>query len=138
MSAEALFSIANSVAMVAWVLLAVLPGRAWVRRVVTAGVVPGLFAALYVGIVVLVFHGAGGGFSTLANVALLFANKWMLLAGWVHYLAFDLLVGSWEVEDARARGVPHWLVVPCLVLTFLFGPAGWLGYRVVRWGRVGN
>jgi hypothetical protein len=49
----------------------------------------------------------------------------------VHYLCFDLLTGAWEVQDARARGIPHPLVVPCLVLTFLFGPAGWLLYRGV-------
>jgi hypothetical protein len=55
----------------------------------------------------------------------------MLLAGWLHYLAFDLLIGNREVQDARERGVPHFLVVPCLALTFLFGPAGWLLYRSV-------
>ena len=61
-----------------------------------------------------------------------FANPWLLLAGWIHYLAFDLLTGVWEVRDAARRGVPHWLVVPCLALTFMLGPAGWLLYRAVR------
>ena len=50
----------------------------------------------------------------------------------MHYLAFDLLVGSWEARDARSRGVPHWALLPCLALTFLFGPAGWLLYLGVR------
>ena len=58
----------------------------------------------------------------------------LLLAGWVHYLAFDLFVGSWEVEDARARGVSHWLVLPCLLCTFLAGPAGLGLYLLVRAG----
>ena len=75
---------------------------------------------------------AEGGFSSLAGVAALFREPWLLLAGWVHYLAFDMLVGNWEVRDARSRGIPHLLVVPCLVLTFLFGPAGWLLYTGVR------
>ena len=57
---------------------------------------------------------------------------WLLLAGWLHYLAFDLLIGRWEVRDAQQRGIPHLLVIPCLALTFLFGPAGWLLYRVVQ------
>jgi hypothetical protein len=56
----------------------------------------------------------------------------LLLAGWIHYLAFDLFVGSWEARDARQRGVPHLALVPCLALTFLFGPAGWLLYGAVR------
>ena len=68
--------------------------------------------------------GSEGGFSSLDDVALLFSNPWMLLAGWIHYLAFDLLVGTWEARDSRDRGIPHLLLVPCLILTFLFGPPG--------------
>jgi hypothetical protein len=61
-------------------------------------------------------------------VAQLFADPWLLLAGWLHYLAFDLLVGTWEARDSIERGVPRWILVPCLFLTFMFGPAGWLAY----------
>ena len=68
-------------------------------------------------------------FSLVNRIALC---AWVLLAGWVHYLCFDLLVGCWEVRDARDRGVPYMLVIPCLVLTFMFGPAGWLLYQGVR------
>ena len=68
----------------------------------------------------------------LDGVATLFANRWLLLAGWVHYLAFDLLIGTWEARDARERGLPHLLLVPCLFLTLMFGPAGWLAYIGVR------
>ncbi len=75
---------------------------------------------------------AKGGFDTLQNVASLFANPWVLLGGWVHYLAFDLFIGCWEVVDARERGLSHWMVVPCLLLTFLFGPAGLLLYFGIR------
>ena len=94
--------------------------------------VPALFAVVYIAIIVTHFFGSPGGFSSLPDVALLFSNPWLLLAGWTHYLAFDLLIGSWETKDARERGVPHLLVVPCLILTFLFGPAGWLAYQGVR------
>ena len=132
MSPEQLFSIANTIAAVSWVLLAVLPRRRWVTGTVTGTVVPALFAVLYIGLIVSTFGRAEGGFSTLAGVAALFTNSWMLLAGWVHYLAFDLLIGTWEVRDAQARGIPHLYVVPCLILTFLFGPAGWLLYVALR------
>ena len=50
----------------------------------------------------------------------------------MHYLAFDLLIGTWEVRDAQERGIPHVFVVPCLFLTFMFGPAGWLLYLTLR------
>ena len=46
----------------------------------------------------------------------------------MHYLAFDLFIGSWEVRDARRHGVPHVLVIPCLLMTFLLGPIGLLAY----------
>jgi hypothetical protein len=78
------------------------------------------------------FAGSTGGFSSLSAVAALFADPWLLLAGWIHYLAFDLIVGGWEVRDARRRSISHGLVVPCLFLTFMFGPAGWLAYMTVR------
>ena len=132
MSAEQLFSIANTIALLSWLLLAVLPGRRWVTDVMTGKVIPMIFAGLYVVIVAMMLRGAEGGFSTLSGVASLFANPWLLLAGWVHYLAFDLLVGTWEARDARERGLPHLLLIPCLVLTFLLGPAGWLLYMTVR------
>lgn len=75
---------------------------------------------------------ARGGFGSLREVALLFEHDWMLLAGWVHYLAFDLFVGSWQVRDARRLGIPHAAVLPCLVLTLFLGPVGWLLYLGVR------
>jgi hypothetical protein len=130
MSAEQLFQAVNLLAMAAWVLLAAVPRQEWVTRVISGVAVPALLAVVYIALIVTQWGGPGG-FSTLAGVAQLFSNPWLLLAGWVHYLAFDLLVGTWEVTDARARGVPHALVLPCLVLTFLFGPAGWLLYQGV-------
>lgn len=131
MTADAVFSIANTIALLSWIWLAAFP-KSGVTKLVTGTVVPGLLAAVYVGIVATVFGRVEGGFSSLAEVAALFGNKWMLLAGWIHYLAFDLLIGGWITADSGKRGVPRWVVVPCLGLTFLFGPAGWLLYRVVR------
>jgi hypothetical protein len=76
-----------------------------------------------------------GGFGTLDGVAALFSNKWLLLAGWIHYLAFDLFIGSWETRDAQSLGISHFIVIPCLVLTNMFGPAGLLLYFAVRTAR---
>ena len=75
---------------------------------------------------------ATNGDGSLPAVAELFADRWLLLAGWVHYLAFDLLVGRWEAEDAARHGVSPWLATPCLGLTFMFGPIGWLAYLATR------
>jgi hypothetical protein len=132
MSPEQIFSIANLLSVVCWVLLAALPNRRWVTETVTGTAAPAIFAVAYVAIVIAVFPSAQGSFSTLTGVTALFANPWMLLAGWLHYLAFDLLIGTWEAQDSVARGVPRWLLVPCLFLTLMFGPMGWLVYKAVR------
>jgi len=131
MTPDQLFGIVNLVALVAWVLLALTP---WVPRLrtVTAAVVPLALAVVYATLVAVHWSSSEGGFSSLPDVAALFTNPWVLLAGWTHYLVFDLLVGNWEMQDASAREVPYLLVVPCLLLTFLFGPAGWLLYMLVR------
>jgi hypothetical protein len=132
MSPEQIFSIVNLAALLTWAVLAVFPRRRLVRDVIAGTAIPAALGAVYVVMIVSAWSGSPGGFSTLADVAALFSNPWLLLAGWVHYLAFDLLIGVWEVRDAQDRGVPHAFVLPCLVLTFLFGPAGWLLYVVVR------
>ena len=126
MTTDQIFAIANAVATLSWLALIVVPRRA---ATVTGLVVPVLFGFLYATLIAVHWGGSQGGFSSLPAVAQLFADRWLLLAGWVHYLCFDLLVGTWEVQDAQAHGIPHLRVIPCLVLTFLFGPAGWLLYK---------
>lgn len=132
---EFLFSIANPVATVGWALLVLAPRWRATRAVVLSGALPLLLAATYVGLIgyqTLAHPAPGAGFSTLAQVAALFRQPWALLAGWVHYLCFDLAVGAWETRDAQRRSVPHWALVPCLVATFLLGPLGLLLYSGVR------
>jgi hypothetical protein len=132
MSPEQLFSVLNMVALVAWLALAAFPHRALVAQTIAGGAVPAFFAVAYIAMIASAWGGSEGGFSSLDGVAALFSNRWLLLAGWTHYLAFDLLVGVWEVRDSIDRRIPHLIVLPCLALTFLFGPAGWLSYQFVR------
>lgn len=131
MNAEQAFSILNLVAMVSWLPLVFLPRTRWASSVVPFAM-PAVLAIIYVALVLLALPGSDGSFSSLAGVRKLFENPWGLLAGWVHYLAFDLFIGGWEVRDARRRGISHLLVVPALVLTFLFGPGGLLLYLAIR------
>jgi hypothetical protein len=132
--AAQIFSIVNLVAVAGWLALALFPRRRWAEQLGT-WVIPGLLAGAYVAIVVANWGRSPGGFSSLAAVEQLFHDSWMLLAGWIHYLAFDLFVGSWISRDARRHGLAHGWVLPLLLLTFLFGPAGWLAYLGVRAAR---
>lgn len=133
MTAEQLFSILNLIAMAAWLMLVCLPRVRWTTTVVPIAV-PLLLAVVYAGLLAATWSTSEGGFSSLAGVSALFSNPWVLLAGWTHYLAFDLFIGGWEVRDAQRRGIPHLLVVPALMLTFLFGPVGLLLYHAIRGG----
>jgi hypothetical protein len=135
MTAEQLFSLTNSLALLGWLLL-VFAGRVrWAASLVLGVVLPLLLAVVYTGLLVGHWGESGGNFQTLAGVSTLFENHWLLLAGWVHYLAFDLFIGAWEVRDSNALGISHWIVLPCLALTFLFGPAGLLLYFLIRIAR---
>ena len=135
MTANQAFALLNLVAVAAWVVLALSPWLPRVTTTLTGKVVPIFFAIVYVVLIGGNLPGSEGGFSSLPEVATLFSQPWLLLAGWTHYLAFDLLLGNWELRDASERHIPYLLVLPCLVLTFLFGPAGWLLYWIVRTSR---
>ena len=132
MKAEQIFTIANLTAMIGWLLIAILPRWRVTQLVVLSGGVSLALAGVYLVLIVLFFGAAEGGFDSLANVMKLFTNEWAVLAGWIHYLAFDLFIGAWEVRDAERRGVSHLLVIPCLVLTFFLGPIGLLAYSILR------
>lgn len=129
---ELIFAGANGLALLGWLGLAVLPGRRLVVDGISGLAVPALLSVAYAGLVASGFAGAEGGFSSIAEVRALFGSDALLVAGWLHYLAFDLFVGAWQVRTARAEGIPHLLVVPCLLLTFLFGPAGFLAFLALR------
>ena len=136
MTLEQVFSLASAAALVGWVLLVLAPVR---RRaaVIGARLVAALLCGAYLAFLATGLTGgngppAGAGFDSLAGVRLLLSSPQALLAGWVHYLAFDLFIGSWQVEDAPASNIPHWLLLPCLALTFVAGPIGLLLYLVLK------
>ncbi len=132
MSFETLFSIANGVAMLGWLALIFLPGRPWVRESLCGLVIPGLLAVAYLVLLATFMPGAEGGFDSLAAVAKLFEQPALLLAGWIHYLAFDLFVGAWIAREGQRAGVPHLALLPAFLLTFLAGPVGFLVFLATR------
>ena len=130
-SAETLFSVANPMVIPGWLLLIIAPRWRWTLPAVRVLIVP-LLAIGYSALIFARFSSNEGGFGTLAEVQLLFADPYLLVAGWVHYLAFDLFIGSWIVEDALARQVPARLRIVVLPFTFMFGPMGLLFYLAGR------
>ena len=130
------FSIGGNLAMLGWLGLLVSLFVASARPIAQVAahlVIPALLAAAY-GLLVWAGFGEaeGGGFGSITEVRALFASDSALAAGWLHYLAFDLFVGSWIAADGIERRIPALLILPCLPLTFLFGPLGLLLYFALR------
>ena len=114
-----------------WLLLVLVPRLRSAQ--ITAGIViPLLLSALSLFLIAQNFSGAPGGFGSLADVSLLFSTQELLLAGWVHYLAFDLFIGAWEIRDSQRHQIPHLVMIPCLLMTFMLGPIGLLFYFAIR------
>jgi hypothetical protein len=131
-----IFALANGIAALSWVALAVsLFTPRWpieIRRL-TGYVVPALFAVVYIFCIRKGYAEAvGGGFGSIAQVRALFANDSALVAGWLHYLAFDLFVGTWIVRRGTKDGVNRFLLLLCLPITFLLGPVGFLVFLTER------
>jgi hypothetical protein len=128
---ERIFSMAGMVVLPCWILIAAAPQWRWSQRLATF-VAPLLIAGVYVWLLLAHPPPKGAGFSSLAQVAVLFGSPYALLAGWIHYLAFDLFTGAWEARDAARLKISRWLALPCLALTFLFGPVGLAAYLLLK------
>ncbi|PLL13000.1 DUF4281 domain-containing protein [Tabrizicola sp. TH137] len=129
-----LFQYSGPLAMLGWLILALAPLAPRLAGLVAGLAIPAILSVGYTALILAHWADAPGGFDSLANVMALFTDPPVALAGWLHYLAFDLLIGAWITRTARAEGIPHLLILPCLVLTFLFGPAGFLAFLILRAG----
>lgn len=126
MNFDAMFSAASTAALAGWVLLIVLPRWPALITALRFGLI-GLLSLAYASLIfVFFFRAEGGGFNSITEVRALFMNNGALLAGWIHYLAFDLFVGIWIAERSDAAGVNRLLQAPILLATFMFGPLGLL------------
>lgn len=134
---ESIFSACSTLALLGWASLIFLP-RQRLAHLLAAVAIPLAIAVVYLVLIAQHFGRTEGGFGSLSAVAQLFSNPALLLAGWVHYLAFDLFIGAWEARDAQHHGIRHLLVVPCLLLTFMLGPIGLLSYWALRTWHTGS
>lgn len=132
MTPDILFQYTGPLAIIGWLFLMLSPLAPRIADLIAAIAIPALLAVGYTALMLVNWSTAPGGFGALADVMTLFTSPALALAGWVHYLAFDLFVGAWITRTARAEHIPHLFILPCLVLTFLFGPAGFLAFTALR------
>ena len=134
-SAETVFTIANNGILIFWLLLIVAPRWKGTDLLVHSMAVPVLIGLTYAWLIARSFMGEGASgtsFFSLAGVMAFFTSPVAATAGWIHYLVFDLFIGAWETRDAQRRSISHLAVIPCLIVTLLFGPIGLLLYLAMR------
>jgi len=133
MNLDVWFSTASNFAMAGWLLLAVIPRRRpWVFQL-TGLAMPALMGVAYAVFMIPNLSGVeGAGYGSLSQVSALFSNKALLLAGWIHYLAFDLAVGTYIAMKSDEAGLSRIVQLPLLFLAFMFGPIGFMAFVFIK------
>ncbi|MBI1392179.1 MAG: DUF4281 domain-containing protein [Alphaproteobacteria bacterium] len=129
---DAIFSLGNSVALVGWIILIFLPRRFPLLFAVPQFIIPFALGLLYAGLIMANIYRGDGGFGSIEQVRALFSRDAALVAGWLHYLAFDLFVGSWIAARSDALGIPRIIQAVVLAATFMFGPVGLVIFLTMR------
>ena len=136
MSYETAYMAINLGVLPAWLLLFFAPNLGLTKKLVHSGLYPALYSTLYAVLLArAMFFGVaadGDGMATVAGISAFFSHPNGVLIGWVHYLVFDLFVGSWIARDGARRGIPHYQLFPSLFFALMFGPVGLLLYMVLR------
>lgn len=127
-----IYVLSNAIALVGWVMLlaSVFMGVKVPRT--AARIIPATLAVIYTALMINILPFSGGGFGSIAALSDLFAQPQIALVGWIHYLAFDLFIGAWQVQTAKRQQLPSSLVIPSLLLTLLLGPLGLLVFLCGR------
>ena len=149
MNWDLMFSLTNTVAMLAWVMLAVLPRKPLVlSSILYLGV--GLLCLAYFLLIAATLGGLVDANRlpgtpdpnlldySIAGLRPLFLSDGGIVMGWTHYLAFDLFAGLWIARDADAKGVGRLAQLPFLFATLMAGPIGLLGWLAFRGLKVGK
>jgi hypothetical protein len=132
MNEELILKVVNVPVLVGWLSMLLAPRTRFTRWLVQSDLVPLGIGVVYLVLVAPYLPGLLAEFDSLASIGAALQKPGLLLAAWIHYLAFDFLVGRVVLADSQQRGLPHLLVAPCLVLTFMLGPVGYLAYAAVR------
>lgn len=125
---ELWFSIASYIAMAGWVILVagIVLKRPMLRDSAAGRFLPLALSVGYTVLILAFWWESEGGFDSLANVQQLFTSPWVALAGWVHFLAYDLFIGALMARRIMEANRSRLLLVPILPLCFLFGPIGFV------------
>ncbi|RZS93373.1 ABA4-like family protein [Aquimarina brevivitae] len=133
MTPSDIFSLTNTVALLMWLLMIIVPNWRVTRFLIDYKVIPILLSLVYAVFIFQAFQTGGNmDFGSLEAVMALFTEENAVLAGWVHYLAFDLIVGMWILDQNKTLKAHQLIIAPCLLATFMFGPLGFLLFMIIK------
>jgi len=133
MSPDSIFQACSTIAMAGWLVLLIISPFWSSFDKFLIGIIITLLAIVYAWLIFQVFTpGDFEKFSSLNGVMELFTDKTAVTAGWIHYLAIDLLTGIWIKKNAQKYNIHHLILIPCLLVTFMLAPIGFLLYLLVR------
>lgn len=132
MNISSIFQVANAFAMIGWLFLLIFPNWKYTKPSIVTGIV--LVLAFFYTFLVLKDIGDfnPNSFNTIEGVKALFQKDEALLAGWIHYLAFDLFTGLYIAENAPKHGISRLIVSIILPFTFMFGPMGLALFFIIK------
>src|SRR5690606_40298214 len=102
---DIVYGLTGMLIIMCWALLILHPDRRSRFITVPKFAVPVLFGLIYAGIMMAGFFDSGGGYGSIAEVRALFAHDDILLAGWLHYLAYDFFIGVLIAYHAERIGL---------------------------------
>lgn len=125
--------------MISWALLAFVPRWKWTPSL--SLVVPLLVCVVYTsGMIRMMMENNAEkedvDLFSYHGVVTAFKDPNIVFIGWIHYIAFDCIIGRMIVMDSVNLGASltfHVLAMfPCLFLTLMLGPIGFLLYAILR------
>ncbi len=133
MTPSEVFSIANIMVFPMWILMILFPKWKATRFLIDFKVIPIVLSLLYAFYIISsIIEGPSMDFGSLQAVMQLFTVEDAVLGGWLHYLAFDLLVGMWMLDENKTLKIHPMIMAPCLLGAFMMGPIGFLLFMGVR------
>ena len=133
MTPTQVFSIAGMITIPMWILMMFLPKWKVTNYLVSFKVIPLILSFIYVVYIFQTIKINGmPDFGNFDSVMKLFTEEKAILAGWIHYLTFDLIIGMWILNASKKLNIHQLIMAPCLLATFMFGPIGFILFFIIK------
>ena len=121
-----------------WLLLIFLPNSKFTRILTNSIIIPLILASTYSYVIyksILLDEQVFDVFNLyqdLESLYTIFATESFLLVFWLHFLAFNIFLGSWISIDASKYLIPKYFTGIILIFVYLIGPIGLVLYWFIR------